>query len=238
MTKKADFPFSYSVEPNPRRKRIAVTVTADGRVIVKTPARVSARAVQQMLRESTPWILSALSRASRRAEAAGVEENFQCAPGETLPLFGWECPIKAADTPYFQGGTFYLSGETKEARMKEAALLYTRIAEQVLPKMVARLASQVGVQPAGVKIGKAARSWGYCKKDGTLHFTWRLICHHEAFVEYVVVHELCHLLYFDHSPAFWSAVERVCPEHKKIEQSGEVKKMNLRLAVQGFMPQS
>lgn len=236
MIKKADFPFSYTIESNPRRKRLAVTVTADGQVIVKTPARTTKRVIEQMLRESTPWILSALSHAEQRVEAAGVTEDFQCAPGETLPLFGRECPIEKADSPYFQGGVFYLSGQTKEERMKEAVLLYTRIAEKVLPKMVERFAQQVGVKPNGIKIGKAARSWGYCKKDGTIHFTWRLVCHHEAFVEYVVVHELCHLLYFDHSPAFWAAVERVCPEHKKIEQAGEVKKINLRLAVQGFMP--
>lgn len=231
-----DFPFSYTVQSNPRRKRIAVTVTADQQVIVKTPVRASKRAVQQMLRESTPWILAALSRAEQRTEAAGISGEFQCAPGETLPLFGRECPIEKADSPRFQGGVFYLSGSTKEERMKETESLYIRIAEQVLPKMVQRLAQQVGVKPACVRIGKAARSWGYCKKDGTLHFTWRLVCHHEAFVEYVVVHELCHLLYFDHSPAFWAAVERVCPERKRIEKAGEVKKMNLRLAVQGFMP--
>lgn len=236
MTQKAGFPFSYTLEPNSRRKRIAVTVTARGEVIVKTPMRASKRAIEQILRESTPWILSALSRVEQRAEAAGVAEDFQCAPGETLPLFGRECPVEKADTPHFQSGVFYLSGRTKEERMEEAALLYTRIAEKVLPKMVERLAPQIGVKPAGVKIGKAARSWGYCKKDGTLHFTWRLVCHHEAFVEYVVVHELCHLLYFDHSPAFWAAVERVCPERKKIERAGEVQKINLRLAVQGFMP--
>ncbi len=230
---RSDFPFSYVVQPNPRRKRMAVTVTADGQVIVKTPARTGKRAVEQMLRESTPWILSALSRAEQRIEAVGVAEEFRCAPGETLPLFGRECPIERADSPYFQGGVFYLSGSTKEERMEEAAALYIKIAERVLPKTAARLAQQVGVHPNGVKIGKAARSWGYCKKDGTLHFTWRLVCHHEAFVEYVVVHELCHLLYFDHSPAFWSAVARVCPDYKKIEQAGEVKKINLRLAVQG-----
>ena len=232
------FPFEYRIERNARRKRLAVTVTAAGEVIVKAPVRASKREIERLLGDSSEWILGALARAESRREAVGVSEETDFLPGETLPLFGRECPILFSDTgaPYFRAGVFYLTGEDREIRKHEVEKLYIAIAKEVLPKTVARLANLVGLIPAGVKIGRAARSWGYCKKDGTLYFSWRLIAHDERVVEYVVVHELCHLQHFDHSQAFWSAVGQVIPDYKAVEKSDRAKALNLRLTLMGLMP--
>ncbi len=217
---------SYTVIRDPRRKRLAVVVTAAAEVVVKAPERASKRSIEQLVRESTPWILQAQARARQRSASVGA---VRLAEGETLPLLGRECPIQTAEAPAFADGVFYLSGVSREEQLREVAAIYTRIAEDLLPRLVERYAAQLGVHPTAVKIGKAARSWGYCKKDGSLHFTWRLLCHDPAFVEYVVVHELCHLLYFDHSPAFWASVERVIPNRKELEKSERVRQINLRL---------
>ena len=69
-----------------------------------------------------------------------------------------------------------------------------------------------------MNIGNARRSWGCCRKDGVIRFSWRLVGMQPEFCRYVAVHELCHLLHFNHSAAFWEEVARVMPEWKEVRK--------------------
>jgi predicted metal-dependent hydrolase len=60
--------------------------------------------------------------------------------------------------------------------------------------------------------------WGSCTKDGTLSFNWRIVMAPLRLVDYVVVHELCHLTYHDHSKEFWQLLERFLPEWKELKE--------------------
>jgi len=90
-----------------------------------------------------------------------------------------------------------------------------RQAAEDIPRRVARLAPVVGVTPASVKITGAQKRFGSCSTKGSLCFSWRLMQYPEEAVDYVVVHELCHLLHHDHSPRFWAAVATVMPDYKE-----------------------
>jgi predicted metal-dependent hydrolase len=58
------------------------------------------------------------------------------------------------------------------------------------------------------------RRWGSCAKDGTLRFNWRLVMLEPAIVDYVVVHEIAHLVRPHHRPSFWAEVERLIPDYR------------------------
>ncbi len=214
-------PFDYTIIPNPRRRRIAVCVTPDGRVIVRTPPRTSKKAVAAMLSRNTPWVLDAVSRAQAR-----IDPRWQWQPGGMMPLLGEAVPVGAAGDgcARIQDGAILLP-ENPDLWLASGIEVYRAFALQYMLRLVEQLAPIVGVKPAGVRIGGAARSWGCCKKDGVIRFSWRLVCMPPAFVEYVAVHELCHLRHFDHSPAFWDAVARVMPDWKQrrnLPQSGNI----------------
>ncbi len=90
-----------------------------------------------------------------------------------------------------------------------------RQAAEDIPRRVARFAPVVGATPASVKITGAQKRFGSCSTKGSLCFSWRLMQYPEEAVDYVVVHELCHLLHHDHSPRFWAAVAAVMPDYKE-----------------------
>ena len=90
-----------------------------------------------------------------------------------------------------------------------------RQATEDIPRRVARFAPLVGVTPTSVKITGAQKRFGSCSTRGGLCFSWRLMQYPDEAIDYVVVHELCHLLHHDHSPRFWGAVASVMPDYKE-----------------------
>ena len=88
-------------------------------------------------------------------------------------------------------------------------------AKAYIPERVALYAPLVGVTPAGVKITSAQKRFGSCSGKNRLCFSWRLMQYPPEAIDYVVVHELCHIHHHNHSAAFWAAVAAVMPDYKQ-----------------------
>ncbi|WP_233220376.1 M48 family metallopeptidase [Photobacterium sp. GB-50] len=95
---------------------------------------------------------------------------------------------------------------------------YKRQAEKKIREKVERYAHIVGVETGVIRIKSFKSRWGSCTPYGDLEFNWVIMMAPNRVVDYVVIHELCHLIQMDHSPQFWREVERVMPdyfEHKE-----------------------
>lgn len=90
-----------------------------------------------------------------------------------------------------------------------------RQAKAVLPGKVAYWAAIIGVQPTGVKITSARTRFGSCSGKNSLCFSLYLMQYPEDAIDYVVVHELCHIRQHNHSPAFYAEVAKVMPDYKR-----------------------
>lgn len=89
-----------------------------------------------------------------------------------------------------------------------------RKAKQQLPPLVEHWAGVIGVTPASLRITSAQTRFGSCSGRNGLCFSLFLMQYPPEAIEYVVVHELCHILHHDHSAAFWAAVERYLPDYR------------------------
>ena len=97
---------------------------------------------------------------------------------------------------------------------EELARLRAR-AKEYLPGRVAHFAPMVGVCPTGIKITSARRRYGSCSSKGGICFSLFLMEKSDAAIDYVVVHELCHLKQMNHSPAFYREVEKILPDYRE-----------------------
>lgn len=95
---------------------------------------------------------------------------------------------------------------------------YRLQAQQRFAEKVLRYARVVGVTPTAVDIKTFNSRWGSCNIKGEVQFHWKVILAPHRIVDYVVVHELCHLKHHDHSPVFWKAVERVIPDYLECKE--------------------
>ena len=91
---------------------------------------------------------------------------------------------------------------------------YIAAAKEYFPKRAAYFRQFTGGTYNRITIRDQKTRWGSCSARGTLSFNWRLMLAPPAILDYVVVHELCHLTHMDHSAAFWQAVESVCPDYR------------------------
>jgi predicted metal-dependent hydrolase len=89
---------------------------------------------------------------------------------------------------------------------REARLVVTEVAEAE--------AARLGLRYASIQIRDQRTRWGSCSPRGTLTFNWRLVLAPHAVLDYVVVHELCHLREPNHGPGFWRLVEQARPGYK------------------------
>lgn len=97
-----------------------------------------------------------------------------------------------------------------------------RAAKEEFPSRVAHFAPLVGVAPKGIKITSARTRYGSCSSTGNLCFSLFLMEKSARAIDYVVVHELCHLKRMDHSPAFYREIEKILPDYR--ERMKELKK--------------
>lgn len=94
-------------------------------------------------------------------------------------------------------------------------LTYREWARRVITRRTAELAALMQVRYARISIRQQKTRWGSCSSKGNLNFHWRLVLMPEEVMDYVIVHELCHLKYMNHSPEFWKCVGEVMPDYQR-----------------------
>ena len=152
------------------RRTIAIQITPDGRVMVRSPRHMSRNSVDEFVRSKQVWIEKHLAiRQTRPAPPPLTREQLQTLAEEALAF---------------------------------------------IPDRAAYYAPLVGVSYGQITIRAQRSRWGSCSSKGNLNFNCLLMLVPAHVLDYVVVHELCHLRELNHSPRFWAEVERILPDYK------------------------
>lgn len=211
-----------TVRAHPRRRRIAVHVTASG-VELRVPERCSIDRALAFVREKEPWI----KRALQRAQAEGSRDRPDLfSEGDALPYLGREIELSLARAARpaceLHGDVLEVSlPDSVEGGARQGAIgkvlewWYMNEARSFLPPRVLEFADRVGVSPKRVSVGRSRSAWGSCSSSGRIRLSWRLMKVPPERVDSVIVHELCHMLEHNHSPAFWREVGRHDPDYRE-----------------------
>lgn len=95
---------------------------------------------------------------------------------------------------------------------------YRKEALAVIREKAEAYAGILSVQFESIRIKDQKSRWGSCSSKGNLNFNWRILMAPEPVCDYVIIHELCHLVFMDHSANFWNLVESICPEYKQYKK--------------------
>jgi predicted metal-dependent hydrolase len=208
---------SYAVRFSPRRRYPAVVVYLDLRVEVVAPPGTPRTALDDLYRRKSPWVERTLERF--RAEARPSIERVYV-PGERFLLAGRELVLEVKDgndcAARVDGGVLRVRappGAGADEVRERVVEFYRRTAIDVIGPLLEARAGAMDVPPPPFRVKLLQRRWGSCSRAGRLNFNIRLAMAPPDELEYIVVHELCHLVHLDHSPAYWRTVERYMPDY-------------------------
>ena len=194
-----------------RRKTLAITIDAFGRLIVRAPLRCSEQRIFSFVEEKEGWIL----RKMAEKKGAGIELPPENLNGYTLLFLGRKCKIYLVDSPKisYDGENCVLYVPVKNAKERLVKWLKEN-AKRIFTQVTADMATRMGVTYKSVGVNSAKSRWGSCSGENAIHFTFRLLYAPKDVVEYVIVHELAHTKHHDHSKAFWAEVAKFVPDWK------------------------
>jgi len=210
-----------------KRKTIALYIR-NGGIEVRAPMRVSKREIEEFITSKEKWILKNISLQQKQENK---RESFKLNYGDIVTCQGYEFVLTAVDSKHvrFEGENFNIpQGLTPEEIKKACVKLYKHMATNILAYKTHILAEEMSVEPTDVKINSAKRRWGSCSAKGNINFSWRLIMADEDVTDYVIVHELAHLIELNHSKRFWAIVESVLPDYK--ERKTRLRELQQRLS--------
>jgi len=207
-----------SVRRNRTARRISLRIDVPRRgAILTLPQRTGIRAGLDFVAEKALWLRNAHAR---------LPEAQPFAAGAIVPFAGfphriehrpdarggvWREPARADELPRIvvTGGAEHLARRLRDWLKREALA--------VLEARTRATAARIDKGIARVSVRDTRSRWGSCARDGRVHFSWRLILAPEMVLDYVVAHEVAHLLHMSHGPRFRAALDRLTPHRREAE---------------------
>lgn len=199
------------VRAHPRARRIALRIDAAGDAVEMVLPRRSSRAeALRFLEASRGWI---------DAKLAALPPRIPFADRSSIPVMDLPHVIRAMGAVRGRGPAWIEDGELRIAG--DPAFLARRardflrdLAKRELTARAQALAARIDQKIKRVTVRDTVSRWGSCARGGNLSFSWRLIFAPEAVIDYVVAHEVAHLIEMNHGPRFWRLVEKLHPGAK------------------------
>ena len=216
-----DRSFSCILRFSHRRRSVQIRVPRSDCLELAAPAGMPWPKIRELVETKRAWILRQLQRleavATNPTNAAlthGATLLYRGQPHTLLLLAdGTGRPTVTYSSCQISVHLPELVGEDNDPTVWQSLKQwYLAQAQQQLLERTRYWAGQIGVQPIRISLRDQKTRWGSCSSRGTISFNWRLIMAPPAVLDYLVVHELCHMLHPNHSPAYWREVARWIPD--------------------------
>lgn len=202
-----------------QRKTLSICVNPDCTVCLKAPVDVTLEQIQQKVHKRASWIL----KQKRFFESFGTSTTKrQYISGESHLYLGRQYMLRVKESNvnavHYQNNIIEIECRHK----KDAGILLqtwyrqrANIKFQEYAQPIIEQFSVYGVKPQSLSIKKMDKRWGYCTIDGHITLNPRLICAPRCCIEYVITHELCHLIYRSHNKEFYALLTKEMPHWEK-----------------------
>lgn len=214
----------YQLLPGRERKTTDIIIERNGVVVVRPPADYTPEQVDAIVESKRMWIYRNLAEWRDLNATAVVREWVN---GETFLYLGRSYRLSLVNSQdsdlMLKEGRFCLNRELidnggTESAKKAFEQYYTNKGLQRIKQRVQYSAPKVGVQPTSVKVRDMGYRWAACNKDNALAFHWKCMMAPPKIIDYIIVHELCHIHHRNHTDAFWNEVDKVMPDfHERKE---------------------
>jgi predicted metal-dependent hydrolase len=211
----------YQLLPGVDRKTTDIVIERNGVISVRPPKDYSPEQVDAVVESKRLWIYRNLAEWRDLNATAVVREWVN---GETFLYLGRSYRLSFVVNQdgdlKLKEGRFCLNRGLIDKGGTDAAkqafeTYYTDKGLQRIKDRVQYYAPKVGVKPASIQVKEMGYRWASCSKADALSFHWKCMMAPPKIIDYIVVHELCHIHHRDHSDAFWNEVDKIMPDYRE-----------------------
>lgn len=206
----------FEVRRSQQRRALEITVDRGGELILSAPPDVADVILRDFVQRKRMWVYKQLAR---KEALSRTTQHKVFVEGEDFTYLGRTYRLRLVDecdvAVKLQGGRFVMPKALASTGREHLIRWYCERARPWLWAKVQDYASRMEVTPAGIRVQDLGYRWGSCGKGALLYFHWKTILLPARIAEYVVVHEMAHLLEQHHTPEFWRRVERAMPDYER-----------------------
>jgi len=193
------------------RKTLSLSILKDGQIVIKAPLKMSDELIEKFVFEKQHWI---------RQKLAYIEHNNEKFDNvikmKKFLLYGNEYSLKLADIKKIETSNnemaIYIPKETQQEKiLTKLKTWYKKLAKTTLENRLNYICNLVKLKPTNFRITDSKGRWGACNNRGAISFNYRVIMLPPSVIDYVIIHELCHLIELNHSKKFWNLVYSFLP---------------------------
>lgn len=209
--------FDYSVIYS-KRKTISIIVERDRSVIVRAPFDTAKEVIEKEVQKRKRLIQSKIDHNRKYPYQKPVKEFVS---GESLMYLGQNYKLFVIDETIdgvIFDSKFFISKQNQAQANKLFRQWYIKSANDIIVSRAKEIANQIGVSYNNINILDLKYRWGSCTPKDNIHFNWKIIKAPITVIEYIIVHELTHLLESNHTPEFWNRVSVQLPSYESAKQ--------------------
>jgi predicted metal-dependent hydrolase len=205
---------TFALRRSARRKTLGITIERDGELVLIAPESASLADIERLVRKKGLWVYRKLAE---REFVVGPTREKEYVPGETFHYLGRSYRLRLVDgnpqDPPLQlrHGWFELRRSEQARGQKHFIDWYVEHGQPWLARRTELYTARVGVRPEQAKVQDLGYHWGSCGSKA-INFHWRTVQLPPRIIDYIIVHELVHVVEPRHDQAFWSRVERAMPD--------------------------
>jgi len=198
------------------RKTASIYIERDGQVSVYVPEDLSKAQLEELLESKRKWIYRNMAE-WHDLNATRVQREY--VNGEGFLYLGRTYRLKLVEDQVhplmLKDGYFCLRANNGSAPDADTAFkeFYREKAKRRIPERVTFYEDRMGVESKAVKVLDLKNRWASCSLGGNVNFHWKCMMAPPTVLDYIVVHELAHLIHPNHTDAFWSEVDKVMPDY-------------------------
>lgn len=206
-----------------KKKTVSIEIDNRGKVIFRVPINIKKTDFDRIIENRYVWIIQNVKKI-KELNRELIERQFK--EDDIFFYLGEEYKLKFAESPKIDSVKKYIY-TTVENSKESLEKLYKFLAKNYIIERVAYYFNRFNMKPKSVKIKKQKTRWGSCSFDNNLNFNYKIIMARKELIDYLVIHEMCHMEHKNHSVDFWSAVEEILPDYRILRH--ELKTIGFKL---------
>ena len=211
---------SFEINYSDKRKSMDIIVDRNAKLFINVPKHTKIKPIREFVKEKEFWIYRKLDQ----KDALLKRSLHKTEKLHSLFYMGKKYPVifknnkQNSNSVLLKNGKFILNSKTKKDLMPHIVNWYSLHAKTIILHRLEKFQNVTGLVPTKIRVMDLGNRWGSCSSNNILNFHWKVILSPSKIIDYVILHEMIHMLEKSHNSEFWKKLGKFMPDYRSRKQ--------------------